>query len=63
MMGIRLPQRSGYLHDQIGVAQTPDEITDAVVAIAERRYAEALPHNRPRVPYLRGLSRVSRVRG
>jgi HAD superfamily hydrolase (TIGR01509 family) len=43
MMGMSSPEWSAYLHDRLGVALPPDEISDLVVAHVERVYTEHLP--------------------
>jgi HAD superfamily hydrolase (TIGR01509 family) len=43
MMGMSSPEWSTYLHDRLGVALAPNEISDAVVELVERRYDEDLP--------------------
>jgi len=43
MMGMSSPEWSAYLRDDLGVPLTADEISSAVVAEVERRYAERLP--------------------
>ena len=43
MMGMSSPEWSAYLRDELGVPLTTDEISSAVVAEVERRYAEHLP--------------------
>jgi HAD superfamily hydrolase (TIGR01509 family) len=43
MMGMSAPEWSRYMHDVIGLAETPAEIDDLVVAGMLERYAERLP--------------------
>jgi HAD superfamily hydrolase (TIGR01509 family) len=43
MMGMSSTEWSTYLHERLGVALAPDEVSDAVVELVERRYDEALP--------------------
>jgi HAD superfamily hydrolase (TIGR01509 family) len=43
MMGMSSLEWSRYMHDELGVAMPPDEISDAVVARLERHYEEQLP--------------------
>jgi HAD superfamily hydrolase (TIGR01509 family) len=43
MMGMSSPEWSRYMHDEIGLAETPEEINAEVVRRLEGRYREALP--------------------
>ncbi len=43
MMGMSSPEWSRYMHDVIGLPETPDEINDEVVRRLLERYAEELP--------------------
>jgi HAD superfamily hydrolase (TIGR01509 family) len=43
MMGMSAPEWSHYMHDVIGLRETPAEIDELVVARMLERYAEALP--------------------
>ncbi len=43
MMGMSSAEWSVYMHDQLRVDLSPDEITQRVVGIVERRYEEHLP--------------------
>jgi HAD superfamily hydrolase (TIGR01509 family) len=43
MMGMSSTEWSTFLHERLGVALTPSEISDAVVELVERRYDEHLP--------------------
>jgi HAD superfamily hydrolase (TIGR01509 family) len=43
MMGMSSPEWSRYVHDELGVPDTPDEISAEVVRRLERRYRERLP--------------------
>jgi HAD superfamily hydrolase (TIGR01509 family) len=43
MMGMSSPEWSRYMHDVIGLAESPDEINDEVVRRLLRRYAAELP--------------------
>jgi len=43
MMGMSAPEWSRYMHDVIGLGETPAEIDELVVARMLERYAEALP--------------------
>jgi len=43
MMGMSAPEWSRYMHDVIGLAESPAEIDELVVARMLERYAEALP--------------------
>jgi HAD superfamily hydrolase (TIGR01509 family) len=43
MMGMSSPEWSRYMHDVIGLAESPDEINDEVVRRMQARYAESLP--------------------
>jgi HAD superfamily hydrolase (TIGR01509 family) len=42
-MGMSSPEWSRYMHDEIGLAETPEEINAEVVRRLEGRYREALP--------------------
>lgn len=43
MMGMSSPEWSRYMHDVIGLAESPDEIAAEVVHRMEQRYRERLP--------------------
>jgi HAD superfamily hydrolase (TIGR01509 family) len=43
MMGMSSPEWSGYMHDVVGLAESPDEIAEEVVRQMEARYRERLP--------------------
>jgi len=43
MMGMSSPEWSRYMHDVVGLAETPDEIAAEVVRRMEERYRERLP--------------------
>ena len=43
MMGMSSPEWSRYMHDVIGLTETPDEINDEVVRRLLARYADELP--------------------
>src|ERR1700704_3119398 len=43
MMGMSSTEWARYLHDQLGVPGTPEEISDGVVAIVLQTYADHLP--------------------
>jgi HAD superfamily hydrolase (TIGR01509 family) len=43
MMGMSSPEWSRYMHDEIGLAEAPEEINAEVVRRLEGRYREALP--------------------
>jgi len=43
MMGMSSSEWSRYMHDTIGLAESPEEINDEVVRRMEARYAEELP--------------------
>jgi HAD superfamily hydrolase (TIGR01509 family) len=43
MMGMSSPEWSSYMHDEIGLADPPEEINAEVVRRLEGRYREALP--------------------
>jgi HAD superfamily hydrolase (TIGR01509 family) len=43
MMGMSSTEWSAYIRDRLGVALSPNEISDAVVALVEVRYEEQLP--------------------
>ena len=43
MMGMSSPEWSRYMHDTIGLRETPDEIADEVVRRMQERYRERLP--------------------
>jgi HAD superfamily hydrolase (TIGR01509 family) len=43
MMGMSSPEWSRYMHDVIGLAEPPEEISAEVVRRMEARYAESLP--------------------
>ena len=43
MMGMSSPEWSAYMHDEIGLPESPEEINDEVVARMLDRYREKLP--------------------
>jgi HAD superfamily hydrolase (TIGR01509 family) len=43
MMGMSSPEWSRYMHDVVGLAESPDEIAEEVVRRMEARYRERLP--------------------
>src|ERR1700682_4170598 len=43
MMGMSSPEWSRYMHEELGVAMTPEQITREVVGRVERLYRERLP--------------------
>ena len=43
MMGMSSPEWSRYLHDVLGLRESPDELADEVVRRMEARYRERLP--------------------
>ena len=43
MMGMSSPEWSAYMHDEIGLSETPEEINDEVVRRMLGRYREQLP--------------------
>jgi HAD superfamily hydrolase (TIGR01509 family) len=43
MMGMSSPEWSRYMHDVVGLSESPDEIADEVVRRMEARYRERLP--------------------
>jgi HAD superfamily hydrolase (TIGR01509 family) len=43
MMGMSSPEWSAYMHDELGLAQSPDEINDEVVRRMLERYRSNLP--------------------
>jgi HAD superfamily hydrolase (TIGR01509 family) len=43
MMGMSAPEWSRYMHERIGLAESPEEINDEVVARMRERYRESLP--------------------
>ena len=43
MMGMSSPEWSAYMHDEIGLAETPEEINDEVVRRMLERYRQRLP--------------------
>jgi HAD superfamily hydrolase (TIGR01509 family) len=43
MMGMSSPEWSAYMHDEIGLAESPQEINDEVVRRLLARYRESLP--------------------
>jgi HAD superfamily hydrolase (TIGR01509 family) len=43
MMGMSSPEWSRYMHEVVGLPESPDEIMDEVVALMEARYREELP--------------------
>src|ERR1700724_52090 len=43
MMGMSSPEWSRYMHEELGVAMTPEQITREVVERLERLYRERLP--------------------
>jgi len=43
MMGMSSPEWSAYMHDELGLAQSPDEINDEVVRRMLERYRSDLP--------------------
>ncbi len=43
MMGMSAPEWSRYMHEVVGLPESPDEIVAEVVALMEARYREELP--------------------
>ena len=43
MMGMSSPEWSAYMHDEIGLAESPQEISDEVIRRLLARYRESLP--------------------
>jgi HAD superfamily hydrolase (TIGR01509 family) len=43
MMGMSSPEWSAYMHDEVGLAESPQEINDEVVRRLLARYRESLP--------------------
>ena len=43
MMGMSSPEWSRYMHEQVGLAESPEEINDEVVRRMLERYRESLP--------------------
>src|SRR5688572_3914655 len=43
MMGMSSPEWSAYMHDEIGLSETPEEINDEVVRRMLERYRDRLP--------------------
>jgi HAD superfamily hydrolase (TIGR01509 family) len=43
LMGMSSPEWSRYMHEVVGLPESPDEIMDEVVALMEARYREELP--------------------
>jgi HAD superfamily hydrolase (TIGR01509 family) len=43
MMGMSSPEWSAYMHDEIGLSESPDQINDEVVRRMLARYGEELP--------------------
>ena len=43
MMGMSSPEWSRYMHDELGLPESPEEINDEVVRLMLDRYREALP--------------------
>jgi HAD superfamily hydrolase (TIGR01509 family) len=43
MMGMSAPEWSRYMHEMVGLPESPDEIVAEVVALMEARYREELP--------------------
>ena len=43
MMGMSSPEWSRYMHDELGLAESPEEINDEVVRRMLERYRESLP--------------------
>jgi HAD superfamily hydrolase (TIGR01509 family) len=57
MMGMSAPEWSRYLHDQLGVPDAPDAISDAVVALVLDAYRQRLPLLPGAVDTVRTLAR------
>ncbi|MGL6280446.1 MAG: HAD family hydrolase [Gaiella sp.] len=55
MMGMSSTEWSRYMHDQLGLRQTPEEINDEVVRRLLERYARDLPVIPGAVPAVRAL--------
>jgi len=58
MMGMSSPEWSRYMHDELGLAESPDEINDEVVRRMLARYRENLPLIDGSATAVRGLARV-----
>ena len=43
MMGMSAPEWSRYMHDRVGLAQSPEQISREVIGLMEERYREELP--------------------
>ena len=43
MMGMSSPEWSRYMHDELGLPESPEEINDEVVRLMLERYRESLP--------------------
>jgi HAD superfamily hydrolase (TIGR01509 family) len=61
MMGMSSPEWSAYMHDEIGLAETPEEINDEVVRRMLERYRERLPLIPGAVDAVRRLAPVFRL--
>jgi HAD superfamily hydrolase (TIGR01509 family) len=56
MMGMSSKEWSRYMHDELGLEETPDEINAAVVERMQERYREHLPAVDGAVDAVRGLA-------
>ena len=61
MMGMSSPEWSAYMHDEIGLSETPEEINDEVVRRMLGRYREQLPLIPGAVDAVRRLAPVFRL--
>jgi HAD superfamily hydrolase (TIGR01509 family) len=61
MMGMSSPEWSAYMHDEIGLSETPEEINDEVVRRMLGRYRERLPLIPGAVDAVRRLAPVFRL--
>ena len=63
MMGMSSPEWSRYMHDELGLAQEPEEINDEVVRRMLERYRGDLPLLDGAVDAVRALAAVVSARG
>jgi HAD superfamily hydrolase (TIGR01509 family) len=61
MMGMSSPEWSRYMHEVVGLAETPDEINAEVVRRMEQRYASELPLIDGAVEAVRRVARAYRL--
>jgi len=61
MMGMSSPEWSRYMHEELGLPQTPEEISDEVVRRMLRRYHAELPLVESALDVIRELAKRTRL--